>query len=256
MLLALSVSWFAGCDTRNRTIHDSFAITASDLAEMTAPLPEEIRRDIGVRSWFFLELVDDILAEPAPFLVLVDKYHPLPAEYTPPDLVSLDDYRVTAYRELLISRSVMPDLLSMVEAARIDDVELAISSTYRSYEYQSEVYARHVSKYGREQADRESARPGKSQHQLGTTIDFGSVSDEFADTDAGRWLIRRAWEFGFSLSYPNGYEELTGYRHEVWHYRYIGRTASRLEQEFFGSVQQYMLEFLHANRSGLQAANE
>ena len=143
----------------------------------------------------------------------------------------------------------MPDVLAMTEAARIDGIELVYSSTYRSYEYQKTVYDRHVRTYGREQADRESARPGMSQHQLGTTIDFGSITDAFGDTAAGKWLVSNARRFGFSLSYPEGGEELTGYRHEIWHYRYLSRVGTLMEREFFASIQQHMLEFFHEYRA-------
>jgi hypothetical protein len=31
---------------------------------------------------------------------------------------------------------------------------------------------------------------------------------------------------------------------EIWHYRYITATGTRLEGEFFGGIQQYLTEFL------------
>jgi D-alanyl-D-alanine carboxypeptidase len=142
----------------------------------------------------------------------------------------------------------------MDSAARADGAPLLYSSSYRSYDYQAEVYARAVEKDGQAQADRESARPGSSQHQLGTVIDFGSITDAFAGTKQGRWLAAHAWEYGFSLSYPDGYEPVTGYKHESWHYRYITKPAARLQREFFGDIQQYMLAFLNDNRSALEAS--
>jgi D-alanyl-D-alanine carboxypeptidase len=110
-----------------------------------------------------------------------------------------------------------------------------------------------VKTYGQEMADRESARPGASQHQLGTAIDFGSITDAFAETRAGRWLVAHAWEYGFSLSYPQGYEGITGYRYESWHYRFITKAGVLLQRRYFGDVQQYLLEFLDANRAALEA---
>ena len=148
----------------------------------------------------------------------------------------------------------MPEVLALAAGARADGVTLLFSSSYRSYDYQKVVYEREVKTYGQETADRESAHPGASQHQLGTAIDFGSITDAFAATKAGRWLAAHAEDFGFSLSYPRGYEEVTGYRWESWHYRYIGRPAARLQRECFQDVQQYLLEFIHDNRAALEAA--
>ena len=121
-----------------------------------------------------------------------------------------------------------------------------VSSAYRSFDYQDRLYRRHVDQVGREAADLVSARPGHSQHQLGTAIDFGSISDGYGETANGRWVAQHAWRFGFSLSYPAGATDRTGYSYEPWHFRYIGRVGTRLEREFFGGQQQALLEFLAA----------
>jgi D-alanyl-D-alanine carboxypeptidase len=200
-------------------------------------------------------MVGKVLDEPADFVLLVDKRHPLPSDYAPPDLVRLHkDYNLDVpLADVSVRKAIMPAVLEMTDAARADGVTLVFSSGYRSYEYQISVYAREVKMYGKETADRESAQAGMSQHQLGTAIDFGSITNTFADTRAGKWIAAHAWEYGFSLSYPRGYEELTGYRYESWHYRYITRAGTLIQREFFDDVQQYLVEFLHQNRAVLEA---
>ncbi len=238
-----------------RSVHVSFELTADDLSELVGDQPPEIQSNIDERSWYFLELIARVLDEPRELLVLVDKQHALRSEYVPRDLISLEEYGVSISRpDLRVRLAIIPDLVAMTEAARIDGVELVFSSAYRSYEYQDQVYRRNVESLGQARADRESAEPGKSEHQLGTTIDFGSITDAFAETDAGRWLFANAWRFGFSLSYPEGYEEMTGYRHEIWHYRYLSRPAALLSREFFDSVHQFLLEFLDNHSDRLRSA--
>jgi D-alanyl-D-alanine carboxypeptidase len=245
----------AGASGLGRPIVSEFSLTGKELAKMTAGLPKSIQQGITARPADFMHLLAEVLAEPADLLVLVDKAHPLPSDAVPPDLVSLNDYRLSVSRkELQLRKSIMPAVLAMDNAARAAGAPLLYSSSYRSYDYQADVYARAVQQEGQAQADRESARPGASQHQLGTVIDFGSITDAFADTRQGRWLAAHAWEYGFSLSYPDGYEAVTGYRHESWHYRYITKPAARLQREFFGDVQQYMLVFLNDNRAALEAS--
>ncbi len=185
-----------------------------------------------------------------PYLyVLVDKKHSLSADYVPADLVELDDVA----KDYLLNKSGMKlraeaekALAAMAAAARADGVTLIAASTYRSYKYQEDLYERNVRELGREAADRESARAGTSQHQLGTALDFYPISDKFAETKACQWLIVNASRFGWSLSYPNGYEALTGYRWESWHYRYIGKAVALFIEEYFGGIQQYGLAFLDA----------
>ena len=127
-----------------------------------------------------------------------------------------------------------------------DGITLVVSSTFRSYDYQKMIYERNVKQMGKEAADRESAVPGTSQHQLGTAVDFGSITDDFAETKAGKWLEANAMKYGWSLSFPQGYEPVTGYRWECWHYRYIGIPACAFQEKWFKNVQQYMMEFIYA----------
>jgi D-alanyl-D-alanine carboxypeptidase len=231
-----------------------FALTAPELQAMTHSLPPEVRAGIMAAPRDFLHCVTKVLEEPAAFFILVDKSHPLAPDYEPGDLVNLKAYELRVlWGDVMLRKAIMPAVKELAAAAKKDGVALVFSSGYRSFGYQKYVYAREVKAYGQEMADRESARPGASQHQLGTAVDFGSVSDAFADTRAGRWLAAHAEEHGFSLSYPQGYEAITGYRYESWHYRFITKSGTRLQKRYFGDIQQYMLEFLNANRETLEA---
>ena len=237
------------------TLVPGFSLTLEDLSRMTASLPSDIRDGILASPADFLRLMGAVLDQPAELFILVDKHHPLDAAYAPADLVNLKDYPVkTTWPHVLLRKAIMPQVLRMVRAARADGLTLTFSSGYRSYAYQQGVYAREVQMYGRETADRESAHAGYSQHQLGTAIDFGSISDDYERTAEGRWVAGHAWEYGFSLSYPAGYEQVTGYRHESWHYRYITQTGTLMQRRYFRDVQQYFLEFLHDNRESLERA--
>ena len=224
--------------------------------EAPASIPREIIGAISAGKEAFLRELGALLSGDADgLLLLVDKAHYLPDGYAPADLVSLTAATAEG-RSYTISRGGLSlrapaerALEEMAQAARAEGVTLLASSTYRSYEYQVGVYRRNVEQLGQAAADRESARPGASQHQLGTVVDFGSITDEFAETRAGRWLDANAHRFGWSLSFPQGYEEVTGYRWECWHYRYLGREALAFQRKWFGNVQQYMLEFIGAWRA-------
>lgn len=253
-LLAAGVLLPQAAQADGSRIGPEFALSASELQAMTQSLPHGIQAHILASPVDFQRLVAKILDEPASFFVLVDKSHTLPPDFAPDDLVNLKAYPLNVtWGDILLRAAILPAVMEMTSAAKADGITLTYSSGYRSFEYQKYVYAREVKTYGQETADRESARPGASQHQLGTAIDFGSITDAFAQTRAGRWLVAHAWEYGFSLSYPEGYEGITGYRHESWHYRFITKPGALLQKRYFGDIQQYLLEFLDENRVVLEA---
>ena len=210
-------------------------------------LPPEIPARVQAAPERFDALVRAVrAAASADSLLLsrVDKAKALPPDYEPGDLVSLTEYPFAlSRRDLRLRRPAAEAARELDAAAKAAGLTLVFSSAYRSYSYQSEVYARQVRELGQAGADRVSARPGHSQHQLGTVVDFGSIDNSFAETKAGLWMAANAGRFGFSLSYPRGAEAVTGYDWESWHFRYIGKEAAALEAEFFG-LQHWMLMFL------------
>ena len=153
--------------------------------------------------------------------------------YKPDDLVSVSRADIPGsgqVRELIID-----DLRAMARAARQAGAGIAVRSAYRSYAYQVATFAYWVDQVGLEEARKVSARPGHSEHQLGTTIDVRSASSakapwdypDWGTTKPGRWMKANAWHYGFLLSYPKGEASTSCYRYEPWHFRYVGRTLAR-----------------------------
>lgn len=201
-------------------------------------------------------------------LVLVDKNHFLDKDYIPKDIINLSELKNRAYsissilvtqkikniktiiyirdvNDIRLAKIAESPLQKMSIAAKKDKITLVVSSAYRSFEYQTTLFDKYVKKDGKQKAMTYSAMPGTSQHQLGTTIDFGTINDSFAYTPQGKWLYKNAYKYGWSLSYPKGYEKVTGYKWECWHYRYIGVEACKLQKKWFNDIQQYMLEFIY-----------
>lgn len=177
---------------------------------------------------------------------LIDKKHYAIVGYVPKNLKPLVQNNVygISRNDLSLRTDVEKELVKLCEAANKEGISIVVSSTYRSYEYQDKLFQKWVRIDGLEQAERESARPGTSQHQLGSAIDFGSITHDFINTKPGKWLYENAYKYGWSLSFPRGYEDITGYMHECWHYRFIGVPACQMQKKYFNNVQQYLLEFI------------
>jgi zinc D-Ala-D-Ala carboxypeptidase len=161
--------------------------------------------------------------DPASPWVVANKAHQLdPESYAPDDLVPFDGEKLRS--------AVAKDLRAMFDAATADGVDLTMHSGYRSYGFQQTIFENMVSTYGRDRAERYSARPGHSEHQTGLAVDVGGGSTPscdmqecFAQTPEGRWLAKHVAEHGFLVRYTAANKATTGYSPEPWHLRWVGR---------------------------------
>jgi len=135
---------------------------------------------------------------------------------------------------------------AMRSEAAAQGLNLYISSGFRSYGDQKAIYDRLVAQGGVAYADRDTARPGHSEHQTGLTVDLNSISESFAYTPEGRWVRDNAHRFGFVIRYPQGKESVTGYIWEPWHLRYLGvpvatelYTSGLTLEEYLGVTSRY-----------------
>jgi zinc D-Ala-D-Ala carboxypeptidase len=160
------------------------------------------------------------LTDPASDWVLVDKTHPLnPLDYAPPlAALNLPGYKGQMRPE---AAAALQRMFAAYQSA--SGASLQVVSPYRSYPDQVAVYNGWVSRLGKAQADRQSARPGYSEHQTGLAVDIDTAVDEgFGKTPAGEWLAANSWRYGFIVRYQEGQEAITGYEYEPWHFRYLG----------------------------------
>jgi zinc D-Ala-D-Ala carboxypeptidase len=141
--------------------------------------------------------------------------HPSCAFDPQPDLVSVDDRGLRRKRgRHRVAKLAAAPLHALLSAAATAGHKLTINSAYRSYEEQATVFAT-TKEAGR------AARPGHSEHQLGTAIDL-----RLPTAAAIAWLDEHAPAFGFVRSYPEGKQRITGYRPEPWHIRFVGETVA------------------------------
>jgi D-alanyl-D-alanine carboxypeptidase len=158
--------------------------------------------------------------------IVVDANLGLPSDYEPPDLVDAEAAGFDTGDK--IREIIVDDLDALRQAAEDNDTPLGLVSAFRTYAYQKGLYDDSVAQKGEEQAQLGTARPGHSEHQLGTVVDVLAAGSQdlnptFADTATGKWLAENAAEYGFVLSYPDLPRERTCYKYEPWHLRYVGR---------------------------------
>jgi LAS superfamily LD-carboxypeptidase LdcB len=155
----------------------------------------------------------------------------LSATYRPRDLVSAAAVGIPQSGGQFIRAVTVEDTRALVQAAAAAGHRLSLLSAYRSYAYQVDVFASQVIRRNGDEdgANRFSAKPGHSQHQLGTTHDFqstGTTFGTFARSDAGVWFWEHAHEYGYVFPYTEASAERTGYVPEAWHARWVGTPLS------------------------------
>lgn len=169
------------------------------------------------------------------YTFLVNKDHLLSSDYVPENLVITDnnennfhDYKDASLKPM-ISADIMPYFEALQNAAL--DVglrKIIVDSGYRSFEYQKVVFDKSVVEKGIDETLRSVALPGSSEHQTGLAIDVaymdnGVYIEKTSDSDPEiKWLKENAHKFGFILRYPEEKEDVTGFKYEWWHYRFIG----------------------------------
>ena len=170
-------------------------------------------------------------------LVLINKNIRLPETYEPKDLVSLDG-KIAGSGGLQLRKEALGALLKLVSAAKRSGLNMAVVSAYRSYWSQLATYQEKVALMGSEATKNYGARPGHSQHQLGTAVDF-----QITDLKIVNWLEANSYKYGFALSYPKDKEAITSYAYEPWHYRYVGGQNAITMKNFGMILEEYLQEF-------------
>lgn len=166
-------------------------------------------------------------------ILIANKSYALPENYgSGMTYISDNDYGLTpetyaAFKE-------------MQAGAWQDGYNLWICSGYRSYSYQSTLYWGYVNRSGQAEADTYSARPGHSEHQTGLAFDINYAEEWFNNTAEAQWIANNCADYGFILRYPAGKEDVTGYIHESWHVRYVGKELARKITDSGLTLEEYL----------------
>lgn len=229
------------CDGEAGTLTENGLFTANKKGDVTLTVTDISN---GLTDSLTVHVVDT--ADEVDFVPMVNripianKTYPLPKDYNP----GLNGEMYEAFEKLRSD-------------AAAEGLDIFFMSGFRSHEEQQAVYKGWAKKYDYE-ADRVSARPGHSEHQLGLAIDVNSIEFSFADTPEGIWLAENCWKYGFIIRYKEGTEDITGYMFEPWHIRYLGEIAEEVHfsgltlEEYLGIDSVYRDPFVNPNNKSAE----
>ena len=182
-------------------------------------------------------------------LILTNAEYPVPEDYA----VTLRDVSGTDQK---VDERIYETLINMLEAMKAEGLSTVVCSGYRTLDKQEELFNRKVSAYVKKGRSKEESYalarqtlsvPGSGEHCLGLAVDFYTRSYHqleraFEKTPEGKCLREHAQDYGFTLRYDEGKEEITGIEYEPWHFRYVGIDVARYLKEHNLSLEEFYIE--------------
>lgn len=188
--------------------------------------------------------------------MLVNKEHPVDADFVPADLVDLNTYCDSSlvkikYSGMQAVREATDALIKMLTAAKADGItNWQISAAYRSFADQQNILEENIKSYmeknGLSRSKAESAArqtvadPGSSEHHTGLAFDMTVPGQTFKFTEQCKWLHEHCWEYGFIIRYTDDKKDITGFLGEEWHIRYVGTEHSMNMKESGLCLEEYL----------------
>ena len=188
------------------------------------------------------------------YLILVNSQHPIPPDFRETvDLVEIRNDRGTCFlleRETAAHYKALKAYLQEKEGILVD-----LDSAYRDEASQQRIWDEFTATFGSAYAEKYAAIPGTSEHHTGLALDVclikeGRVIDDNDEMNAETEIFDRIYphlaRFGF----------IHRYKHECWHYRYVGgKETARKIAETGCSLEEYLAgaERAKARKSPLQS---
>ena len=201
-----------------------------------------IHVNIGLNNPFYTNTKEAINKDS--LTVLVNKYNYLPKDYIPINLININTY---SKGNLKMNSLAYEAFIKMATDIEKEDMHIRIVSAYRSYDYQNNLYYNYLKYDPQDKVDSYSARPGYSEHQTGLAIDIDNNVvnyNRFHITMEFNWMMENAYKYGFILRYPKDSQNITGYKYEPWHYRYVGYDIAKYIHDNNITYDEYYYEFI------------
>ncbi|WP_129691577.1 VanY-A/VanY-F/VanY-M family D-Ala-D-Ala carboxypeptidase [Gottfriedia acidiceleris] len=180
-------------------------------------------------------------------LLLINRKYPVHQESIKSDVVNLFTHKELkkGYElhdtKIELSEDVARKFSEMIVAAKKEGVRnFTINSGFRDFDEQNALYQKMGSDY--------ALPAGRSEHNLGLSLDVGSTKMKMNEAPEGKWLEKNAWKYGFIIRYPKDKTAITGIQYEPWHIRYVGLPHSVIMKEKNFSLEEY-LDFLKKQKS-------
>lgn len=175
-----------------------------------------------------LAKVSRLAEDPGSVQVLVNRRNFLSDSFVPEGLRNVSDEFSIAGTQL--RREAADAAVKMCQGGMNAGAAFFICDSYWDYESLQELNDSYLTYLSETEADVLYAKPGFNEHQTGLAINVAATyedAEDFADTEAYRWLHRHADTYGFIERYPEERMAVTGRQPEPSHYRFVGVATAK-----------------------------
>ena len=182
--------------------------------------------------------------------ILVNKQNKIKESYL--KKIKLINTKDINNKDVLIEKETYENYLKLKDFLKEKNIEIGISSAYRSIEDQEKIYNEFLEKYGEEYTKTHVAVPYTSEHHTGLCLDINVKVNGYFPKDNYELEEQKEYyesiykylkDFGFILRYPKGKENITGVLYEPWHIRYVGVVPATIIMNNNWTLEEYLKEF-------------
>ncbi len=182
--------------------------------------------------------------------ILVNKQNKIKESYL--KKIKLINTKDINNKDVLIEKETYENYLKLKDFLKEKNIEIGISSAYRSIEDQEKNYNEFLEKYGEEYTKTHVAVPYTSEHHTGLCLDINVKVNGYFPKDNYELEEQKEYyesiykylkDFGFILRYPKGKENITGVLYEPWHIRYVGVVPATIIMNNNWTLEEYLKEF-------------
>lgn len=171
---------------------------------------------------------------------LINKFNRVSDDFEPKDLVKIEG-------NYLATQETTKAYKSMLEEMEKEGMKIYVVSSYRSIEYQRNLYNNYLKSDDKDTVDTYSARPGYSEHHTGRALDISHIPgniNAFEGSEEAEWVYENCYRFGFIVRYREENMDVTGYMYEPWHITYVGtEISSRMHTDGIETLEEYVARY-------------
>lgn len=178
------------------------------------------------------------------FLMLINDDYKLSGECQH-ELADITKFMPANKRGIMLNITASSELMRMYNDMMTEGLQPVAVSGYRNKAYQTRLFDREVATQKNTGLDASylTATPDTSEHQIGLAVDISnnaSLSEDFEQTNEGKWLAKNCWKYGFILRYAKNKTPKTKKNYEPWHFRYVGRPHAEYMSAYNLVLEEYI----------------